>query len=279
MPGRPGRLADKGRGGGRYFTPLVVAGSTMFGALVLLPVLALVARALRPEALAQFVSPAGLEALRLSLLTTSLALASTIILGTPTALVLARGRFRGRRLFDAIIDLPIVLPPVVAGVGLLLVFGSSGWLGAPLRQLGVRLPFTTTAVVLAQLFVASPYYVRTLKAGFRAVPERLEGVSLTLGKGRAETFWRVTLPLAFPHLIEGAVMAWARALGEFGATIVFAGSFAGRTRTLPLAIYAALERDLDSAIALAALLAGAAFLLLLVFRTALRRPAEVGRVP
>lgn len=264
---------------GRAFIPLVVAATVVFGALVLLPVLAIVTRALGPGALSRFLSPGGFEALRLSLLTTSISLGLTVVLGTPTALVLARGRFRGLRLFDAVVDLPIVLPPVVAGVGLLLVFGSSGWLGAPLRQLGVRLPFTTAAVVLAQLFVASPYYVRALKAGFRAVPERLEGVSLTLGKGRAETFWRVTLPLALPHLVEGAVMAWARALGEFGATIVFAGSLAGRTRTLPLAIYAALERDLGSATTLAALLAGAAFLILIAFRVALRRPVEAGRAP
>ena len=264
---------------GRPFSPLVVAATIVFGALVLLPVLAIVTRALGPGTLARFLSPGGMEALRLSLLTTSISLGLTVLLGTPTALVLARGRFRGLRLFDAVVDLPIVLPPVVAGVGLLLVFGSSGWLGAPLRQLGVRLPFTTAAVVLAQLFVASPYYVRALKAGFRAVPERLEAVSLTLGKGRAETFWRVTLPLALPHLVEGAVMAWARALGEFGATIVFAGSLAGRTRTLPLAIYAALERDLDSATTLAALLAGTAFVILIVFRAALRRPVEAGRAP
>lgn len=264
---------------GRPFSPLVVAATIVFGALVLLPVLAIVTRALGPGTLARFLSPGGMEALRLSLLTTSISLGLTVVLGTPTALVLARGRFRGLRLFDAVVDLPIVLPPVVAGVGLLLVFGSSGWLGAPLRQLGVRLPFTTAAVVLAQLFVASPYYVRALKAGFRAVPERLEAVSLTLGKGRAETFWRVTFPLALPHLVEGAVMAWARALGEFGATIVFAGSLAGRTRTLPLAIYAALERDLDSATTLAALLAGTAFVILIVFRAALRRPVEAGRAP
>ncbi len=186
------------------------------------------------------------------------------------AYLLARYRFPGRRVFDTLLGLPIVLPPVVAGLSLLLVFGRRGLLGGPLAAAGIQIPFTTAAVVLAQLFVAAPYFVRAAKSGFEAVPERLEAVSWTLGKSRRETFWRVTIPLTLPYLVEGAALAWARALGEFGATIVFAGSLAGRTRTMPLAIYAALESDLGDAMALAAVLAVVAFALLFAFRFVLR---------
>ncbi len=165
----------------------------------------------------------------------------------------------------------MVLPPVVAGVGLLLVFGRRGVLGEPLGNLGINLAFTTTAVVMAQLFVASPFYIRALKVGFRAVPKDLEAAALIDGADRWGVFWRVTWPLTLPAFTEGLVLAWARALGEFGATIVFAGSLEGRTRTLPLAIYAALERDLDAALALSGVLTVAALGLFLVFRAVVRQ--------
>jgi len=247
----------------------VVAAAVLF-VLLVVPILTLLARAASPQLLASLLKPAAVEALRLSLLSTGISFGITVVLGTPVAYLLARYRFPGRRLFDTLLGLPIVLPPVVAGLSLLLVFGRRGWLGAPLAAAGIHIPFTTAAVVLAQLFVASPYYVRAAKSGFEAVPERLEAVSWTLGKSRRETFWRVTIPLTFPYLVEGAALAWARALGEFGATIVFAGSLAGRTRTMPLAIYSALESDLDDALVLAAVLAVVAFVLLFAFRFVLR---------
>lgn len=252
---------------------LLVGGSLVLIALLGLPTLVLLLRAARPEAIGTLIGPVAAEALRLSLVTTGLAVATTVVLGTPLAYLLARYRFRGRRLLDALVDLPVVLPPVVAGVALLLVFGRQGLLGAPLAEAGISLAFTTAAVVLAQTFVASPFYVRALKVGFASVPRELEAAALTDGADRWTAFWRVTLPLASPAVVEGVVLAWARALGEFGATIVFAGSLAGRTRTLPLAIYAALERDLDAAVALSAILTVAALGLFLVFRLLAHRPA------
>jgi len=265
---RPESPAPVGDAAARRAHPpaLLVGASLVLIALLGLPTAVLLWRAVQPEAFQTLMAPAAAEALRLSLLTTGLSMGLTVLLGTPLAYLLARYRFRGRRLLDALVDLPVVLPPVVAGVALLLVFGRNGVIGGPLDDLGVPLAFTTAAVVLAQTFVASPFFVRTLKVGLAAVPRELEAAALTDGANRWQAFWRVTLPLASGAFLEGLVLAWARALGEFGATIVFAGSLAGRTRTLPLAIYAALERDLDAAVALAGILTVAALGLFLVFR-------------
>jgi len=243
-----------------------VSATVVVLVLLVLPIATLLVRAASPSLLSNLLHPAAVDALRLSLVTTAISMALTLLLGTPVAYLLARQRFAGMRWLDALIDMPIVLPPVVAGVSLLLVFGRRGLLGGLLDDAGIHLAFTTAAVVMAQMFVASPYYIRTMKGGFSAVSERLEAVSWTLGKSRAQTFWRVTLPLALPYLGEGLVLAWARALGEFGATIVFEGSLQGRTRTMPLAIYTALEQDLGSALALSAVLAVTAFALLVSFR-------------
>lgn len=250
-----------------------VAASLVLLVLLVLPVGVLLVRALSPAALATLLEPAAAEALRLSLVTTGVSMALTVVLGTPVAYLLARYTFRGRRLLDVLVDLPVVLPPVVAGVGLLLVFGRRGLIGAPLSDLGVSLAFTITAVVLAQLFVASPFYIRALKVGFHAVPRELEEAALIDGAGRWGAFRRVTWPLTRPAFTEGLVLAWARALGEFGATVVFAGSLQGRTRTLPLAIYAGLERDLDAALALSGVLTVAALGLFFLFRAVTRRDA------
>lgn len=233
---------------------------------LVLPVAVLLVRALAPAVLATLVAPAAVEALRLSLLTTALAMVAIVLFGTPLAYLLARGSFPGIRLLDALVDIPLVLPPVVAGLTLLLVFGRRGVIGGPLSAAGIDLAFTTTAVVLAQIFVASPFYVRALKVGFGAVPRELEAAARIDGASRWSAFWRVTWPLSLPAFTEGLVLAWARALGEFGATIVFAGSLQGRTRTLPLAIYAALERDLDAALALAGVLTVVALVLFLIVR-------------
>lgn len=234
--------------------PLLLSAG-LFAVLILVPVVAIVARVLLTgDLLAVLGRPMVVAALRLSLLTTTLSLGLTLLLGTPVAYLLARYRFPGRTLLDSLIDLPIVLPPAVAGLGLLMAFGRRGLFGPALEALGLTLSFTTAAVVVAQTFVAAPFYVRAARAAFLAVDQELERVAHTLGVSAWATFWRVTVPVALPGLVSGALMSWARALGEFGATIMVAGSFPGRTQTMPLAIYAALESDLEAALALAALL-------------------------
>jgi molybdate transport system permease protein len=250
----------------RLPTGLLVGSGLALMLLLVLPTLVLVARAARPTFFTALLDPTVATALRLSLATTGISLGATVLFGTPVAYLLARTHFRGKALLEALLDLPLVLPPVVAGLGLLLLFGRRGLLGGPLAQLGVHVAFTSTAVVLAQLFVASPLYVRSMKAAFRSTPPSLEAAAIALHASRVRTFWRVTLPLTLPAFVEGCVLTWTRALGEFGATIVVAGSLAGRTQTMPLAIYAELERNLDVALAMGAILTLAAFTLLLVFR-------------
>jgi molybdate transport system permease protein len=252
------------------FSSLLPA-SIVLAVLLGLPSLIVIARAISPDFFTTLVRPTVTEALRLSLLTTSLSLALTLLLGTPLAYLLGRYDFVGKRVLETLLDLPIVLPPTVAGVALLLTFGRRGFIGSYLNELGISIPFTTTAVVLAQLFVASPLYVRSMRAAFANISEKLEGAALTLGASRTQTFWRVTLPLTLPFFLEGVVLSWARALGEFGATIVFAGSLQGRTQTMPLAIYSALEQDLNTALVISAILTVVAFGLLFIFRQLVRR--------
>ena len=236
-------------------------------ALVLAPVGALIARGITQADIgAALTSPFVRGAVQLSLLTSAVAVVAIVVLGTPTAYLLARRRFPGRALVDAVIDLPIVLPPVVGGLALLLLLGRQGPIGGPLDGAGIDVAFTTTAVVLAQMFVAAPFYIRAARAGFESVDQRLEAVSATLGARPWRTFRRITVPLALPSLAGGAVMAWARALGEFGATIMFAGNVAGRTQTMPLAILEALEADANAAIAIAIVLAAIALAVLIAFR-------------
>jgi molybdate transport system permease protein len=207
------------------------------------------------------------SALTLSMETTGVTLLLALVLGTPTAYILARRRFPGKRLLDSVVDLPIVVPPAVAGVALLLAFGRQGLLGPSLNALGIHLSFSTAAVVMAQLFVACPFYVRSARAGFIAVDRTLEDASSTLGYGGWGTFRRVTVPLALPSLIGGAVLTWARALGEFGATIMFAGNLMGVTQTMPLAVYLNLETgDLDGAVALSVVLVLVSLVVSLVVR-------------
>jgi len=247
-------------------SPIIIFASLALLVFLVLPTAALVLRSLNPRVFAVVVSPPALTALRLSVITTSVAMVLTVVFGTPLAYLLGRYSFRGHRVVDALVDLPLMLPPVIAGVGLLLVFGRRGLIGAPLAEAGVTIGFTAAAVVLAQLLVASPFFIRTLKVGFAAVPEEVEAAAMMDGAGRWSVFWRVSLPLALPAFTEGLVLAWSRALAEFGATIVFAGSLAGRTRTLPLAIYGAFEVGLDQAVGMAALLTGFALLLFLALR-------------
>jgi molybdate transport system permease protein len=208
-----------------------------------------------------------LDALLLSAMTTAVAVALVIVLCIPLAIALARGRFRGRTVIETIVDLPIVLPPSVAGLALLLVFGRRGLLGEPLGELGVTLPFTAAAVVLAQFFVAAPFFIRSARTGIAAVESELEDAARVDGAAERHVLRWITLPLSAPALAAGLVMCWARALGEFGATIIFAGSIEGRTQTLPLLVYGKFQStDLEAAIAASAVLVLAALVALLAVR-------------
>ncbi len=222
---------------------------------LVIPIVAIFVRAPWGSLGADLSSTEARQALLLSLRTT---LASTLIcllLGVPLAWLLARTAFRGRRLVRALVTLPLVLPPVVGGVALLMAFGRNGLVGKQLDlAFGLTLPFTTAAVVMAQTFVALPFLVISVEGAFRASDERYDEAAATLGASRWSTFRRVTLPLALPGVVAGAVLCWARALGEFGATITFAGNFPGTTRTMPSAIYLSFQTNPDGAIALSLVL-------------------------
>ena len=211
-------------------------------------------------------SPIAVDALLLSVRTTAMTMAILLLVGTPAAYVLARADFRGSRVINTLIDIPVVLPPSAAGIALLLAFGRLGLVGQYLNVFGITLSFTTAAVVMAEVFVAAPFYVRQAATGFGAVDRRVEEAALVDGASRSTVFFKVTVPLAFPALVAGALTAWARALGEFGATIIFAGSFRGVTQTIPLAIFAEFQRDLDAAVALSVLVLGFAFAVILAVR-------------
>jgi molybdate transport system permease protein len=249
--------------------PLPVVGATAAAALLLflvLPVAALFVTT-GPAALwAGLRQPIVGAALLLSLRTTALTLALVVILGTPLAYWLARADSRLAGVVGALCRLPIVIPPAVAGIALLRAFGRRGLFGAGLHALGVDISFTGAAVVMAQMFVAAPFFVEAGTAAFAAIDPRLLAVARTLGASPARLFFRIALPLARRGLVAGAAMAWARALGEFGATLMFAGNLTGRTQTLPLAIYTALESDLRAAQALAVVLVLVAFALLALLR-------------
>jgi len=225
---------------------------------IALPLAALVFAFPPAELAARLASPMALQALWLSVRTTLVATALAAVLGTPLAYLLARYSFQGRDVLDTVVDLPITIPPVVAGVALLLAFGRRGLLGRHLEVLGVSVAFTTVAVVMAQLLIASPFFVKAARAGFETVDTRLEAAARTLGASPWRVFWTVTVPLARPALVSGLVLAWARALSEFGATMMFAGNFPGRTQTLTLAVMTALESDLQTAVAVSAVSLGLA---------------------
>lgn len=235
--------------------------------LLVLPLAGLALRAPWSRLPGLLEQPGTVAAIRLSVGTSLAALALATVVGVPLAWVLARRRFPGRELVRALAVLPMVLPPVVGGVALLLAFGRRGLLGGPIIDaIGVSLPFTTVGVVLAQTFVAMPFLVVTVEAGLRSMDGRLEDVAATLGAGRWAVLTRVSLPVVAPSLVAGMALTWARALGEFGATITFAGNLPGRTRTMPLAVYVLLESDPEAAYLLSLVLLLVSVAVLVGFR-------------
>ncbi|MDP7619335.1 MAG: ABC transporter permease [Dehalococcoidia bacterium] len=255
--------------------------TAVYVAFIGLPLLALVIRAVLADGFpSSLTTPIAMRALRLSLLTSIASVVVIVLVGTPVAYLLARRTTRVLRTVDLLIEMPLVLPPVVAGVAMLMAFGRRGLLGGPLEAVGLSLPFTTAAVVFAQVFVAAPFFIRAAKIGFQSVDTELEEISQTLGHSPWTTFWRLTLPLSWPALAGGLALSWARALSEFGATIMFAGNFLDRTQTMPLAILTAMESDVAAALGLGLmLLVASAFVLVilgLVARARFNGPPGVG---
>jgi molybdate transport system permease protein len=249
-------MTEPSRRRARRRPPLVLLLPALLGlAFLVLPLAGLLIRAPWDTLGSRLAQPGVLAALRLSLVTATLATVVCVLLGVPLAWLLARVDFPGRRVVRALVTVPLVLPPVVGGVALLLVFGRRGLIGSWLDEtFGITLPFTTAGVVVAEAFVAMPFLVIAVEGALRGADSRFEEAAATLGAGRWATFRRVTLPLVAPGVAAGAVLCWARALGEFGATITFAGNFPGRTQTMPLAVYLALETDLQAAIVLSLIL-------------------------
>jgi molybdate transport system permease protein len=261
--GAPSRLTARDRerraartGGGPRSVPLPLLGPAIVAvAFLVLPLIGLVVRAPWGRLGSVLSGSDAVQALTLSLWTASVATGVALVIGVPLAWVLARTSFPGQRLLRALVTLPLVLPPVVGGVALLLAFGRTGFAGRYLDSwFGLTIPFSPLAVVMAETFVAMPFLVITVEGALRSADQGFEEAAATLGATRMTVFRRVTVPLIAPSLGAGAVLCWARALGEFGATITFAGSFPGRTETMPIAVYYALENDPDAAIALSLVL-------------------------
>lgn len=258
--------------GGRRRTapspPAVVVGLAMVGlSLFLLPLLGLLARTPWSSLLALLADDVVVDALRLSMTTSLSAAAIALVLGVPLAWVLARVEFPGSRLVRGIVTLPLVLPPVVGGAALLFALGRRGVVGGPLeRMTGLVLPFTTWGVIIASTFVAMPFLVITVEGALRNLDQRHEGAAATLGASRWTVMRRVTLPMIRPSLVSGLVLTWARAFGEFGATVTFAGNLQGRTQTMPLAVFVALESQRDAAVAMSLVMVAVSLIVLIVMR-------------
>jgi molybdate transport system permease protein len=238
-------------------------------AFLLLPIVAIFVRISPAQLVDQLSNPVVKDAFFVSLKTSAIAQTLIVLFGTPAAFLLASRRFRGHSLAVTLVELPLVLPPAVAGIGLLAAFGRMGLLGSSLDAFGITIPFTQSAVTIAVAYVASPLYIRQAIAAFEATDPNLAAASRTLGAGPARTFFRVVLPLARGGLIAGLALSFARGLGEFGATIMFAGSLQRVTQTLPLAIYAEFDRDFDATLAMSAVLVLFSILLLAALRIGL----------
>jgi molybdate transport system permease protein len=257
------------------FRALLLLALALALAFLTLPIVAIFVDAGPGELLESLGDPASLDALRLSLETTVIALVIIVVVGTPAAYLLATRSFPGRAAVVTLIELPLILPPAAAGIGLLAALGPKGLIGPQLDALGVTLPLTTAGVVVALTFVASPFYVRQAQAGFASLDRTLLEASSTLGAKEGRTFARVAIPLALPSLGTGAALAWGRALGEFGATLMFAGSFRGVTQTAPLAIFERLSTDFPAALALSAVLVAASAIVLLGVKLLIGRGGRV----
>ena len=260
---------------------LWTAGTTSAAGLLLtfmlLPIIALVATLSWDEFLAGISHPTVLPALKLSLITTLSSLTIVVALGTPLAWLISRRDGRLVRIVETLVRLPAVLPPAVAGVALLLAFGRMGLVGSWFASLGWTIPFTIAAVIMAEVFVSAPYYLQAATSAFRAIDESQLTVARTLGASPARVFFRVAVPLAGPSLIAGAAMCWARALGEFGATLMFAGNLTGKTQTLTLAVYTTFESDMRAAQAISLVLVAVAFTLLYALTVKTGRGHEARR--
>jgi molybdate transport system permease protein len=257
---RPSRRRPSGR-------VLIVAPAALLLLFIALPLVALVIRGVQTGDLWQSArSSVVLDALRLTLATTAITLGLALVCGTPLAFLLARAHFPGKQALETLVDFPLILPPVVAGVALLMAFGRRGLLGQQLDALGIELPFTTAAVVLAQLFVAIPFYVRSARVGLAAVDPSIEEAAAIDGAGPWASFRLVTLPAALPAMISGAVLCFGRAVSEFGATLLFAGNLEGTTQTMSLAILQAIQTNLSAALAISVLLVAISGALLLLAR-------------
>ena len=246
-----------------WFPVLLVAALTAALLFLTLPIVAIFVDTGPLDLVSSLGEEGALDALRLSLLCSSIAVGIIVLVGTPAAYLLATRRFRGRAAIVTLIELPLVLPPAVAGIGLLAALGPNGVLGGLVEDAGLELVLTTTGVIVALTFVAAPFYVRQAQAGFEGVERTWLDASRTLGATEARTFVRIAVPAAIPGLLAGLALAWGRALGEFGATLMFAGSFRGITQTVPLAIYERFGTDFTGALALSAVLVGVSAALLL----------------
>jgi molybdate transport system permease protein len=241
---------------------------------IALPLVALFTYASLSELWASLNQRQVIEAIRLSLVTSLSTTLVTVIFGTPVAYLLAQRRSRFNRLVDSLIDMPLLLPPSVAGIALLMAFGRNGLVGAWLASAGINIPFTTLAVIMAQTFIASPFYIKAAAIGFAGVSAELKQAAALDGAGRWQTFSHIIIPLSWMALLSGCVMTWARAMGEFGATIIFAGNFPGRTQTMPLAIYIGFEIDLNVALTLSIIMIGFSFITLILVKGILHRRME-----
>ena len=238
--------------------------SMLLLAFFALPLIALVNRSISPEFFTNALAKQALQALRLSLVTSSITTLVAVLLGTPLAYLLARWKFRFKAWLELLLDLPIVLPPSVAGLALLIAFGRRGLFGAFLNDIGISIPFTTTAVIMAQLFVAAPLFVRSARIGFAHVDKQLEESAYVEGANQLQLFYEIMIPLAGRAISSGTILTWTRALGEFGATILFAGNLEGVTQTMPIAIYIGFERNLGVALALSVVLILVSVILLMI---------------
>jgi molybdate transport system permease protein len=249
--------------------------SIPFLLFILIPIVQLFFK-ITPESFIQQVqSHEVIQAMRLSLVTTLLTVIATIIFGTPVAYLIHHRNLRIARWTDALVDLPTVLPPAVAGLALLLAFGRAGWIGKGLTLIGIQIPFTTAAVVMAQTFIAAPYYIRSAAMGFDQVGCEIKRAAALDGASRWQVFRYIMVPMSWMAIINGCILTWARALGEFGATILFAGNFPGRTQTMPLAIYLGFEVNMQSAITLSVILIVVSLLVLVIAKRVLNEKVEI----